>query len=49
MKVPYMLVIGDKEVEDDAVGVRARNEGDLGSMSLDDFKARIIKEIEEYK
>ena len=49
LKVPYMLVIGDKEVEDDAVGVRARNEGDLGSMSLDDFKARIIKEIEEYK
>ena len=49
LKVPYMLVIGDKEVEDDAVGVRARSEGDLGSMSLDDFKARIIKEIEEYK
>ena len=49
MKVPYMLIIGDKEVEENTVGVRSRAEGDIGSMSLDDFKSRIIKDIEDFK
>lgn len=49
-KVPYMLVIGDKEVEDgNIVGVRARKIGDLGSMSIDDFIARVKKEVKELK
>ena len=37
-KVPYMIVIGDKEVESRTVAVRARAKGDLGSMTLEDFK-----------
>ena len=36
-KVPYMLIIGDKEIEEDKVGVRSRSEGDIGQMSLDEF------------
>jgi threonyl-tRNA synthetase len=46
-KVPYMLIIGDKEVENEAVGLRKRGEGDLGAVPLDDFKTRIIKETIE--
>jgi threonyl-tRNA synthetase len=38
-KVPYMIVIGDKEVESRVVAVRERSKGDLGSMSLEEFKA----------
>ncbi len=47
MKIPYMLVIGDKEVENNVVAVRSRKEGDLGTMSVADFLARINEEIEE--
>lgn len=36
-KIPYMLVIGDKEVEGDSVSVRLRSEENLGAMSLDGF------------
>ncbi len=45
-KVPYMLIIGDKEVENGVVAVRARREGDLGTMPLDDFIIRIGREID---
>jgi len=45
-KIPYMLVIGDKEMENGAVAVRSRKDGDLGAMSLDEFIAKITKEIE---
>lgn len=45
-KTPYMLVVGDKEVENGAVSVRSRRDGELGSMSADDFLAKAIKEIE---
>ncbi len=44
-KVPYMLVIGDKEAEQNLVAVRSRSEGDLGTMSLEDFLARLGNEI----
>ena len=44
-KVPYMLVIGDKEIANGEVSVRERHEGDLGPMKLDDFAA-IIKEAQ---
>ena len=47
-KVPYMLVIGDKEIEANAVGVRTRKEGDIGQISVDDFVARIKEEIKNY-
>lgn len=47
-KVPYMLIIGDKEVEAEAVGVRSRKDGDIGQMSQDTFIEKIQKEIKEY-
>ena len=48
-KVPYMLIIGDKEIESNAVGVRSRKDGDIGSMSFDDFSNKIKEEIETFK
>lgn len=48
-KIPYMLVIGDNEVEAATVSPRHRTGGDLGAMSLEDFIARIQKDIEEKK
>lgn len=44
-KVPYMLVLGDKEAENGQVAVRSRKDGDLGPMLLDDFIARITEEV----
>lgn len=46
-KVPYMIVIGDKEAESGVVSVRRRGEGVIGEMSLDDFIARLQKEVAE--
>lgn len=46
-KVPYMLVLGDKEVESGTVSVRSRKDGDIGSMPVEDFLARALKEIAE--
>ena len=45
-KVPYMFVVGDKDIENNCVSVRHRKEGDLGSMPLDDFIAAAVKEID---
>ena len=45
-KVPYMLVIGAKEVESGTVSVRSRRDGELGSMTLDEFVAKAVKEVE---
>ncbi len=45
-KVPYMLVIGDKDIENNVVSVRDRKEGDKGSMSLEAFAAILKDEIE---
>jgi threonyl-tRNA synthetase len=44
-KIPYILVIGDKEVEQGGVAPRLRSGDDLGFMTLDDFVARIKPEI----
>ncbi|OAT79394.1 threonine--tRNA ligase [Desulfotomaculum copahuensis] len=44
-KIPYMLVIGDREAASGAVSVRHRSGGDLGSFSVDDFLARVQEEI----
>ena len=41
-----MLVIGDKEIEGGKVAVRARKEGDLGAMNINDFLELITKEIQ---
>jgi threonyl-tRNA synthetase len=44
-KLPYLLVVGDKEMEAGAVAVRARGGKDLGAMSLDVFVQRITSDI----
>lgn len=46
-KVAYMLILGDKEIEKNAIAVRKRNGEDLGSKDLEDFIKAIKKEIEE--
>jgi threonyl-tRNA synthetase len=46
-KVPYMLIIGEKESEEGLVSVRKHGEGDLGTISPDEFVAIIKKEIEQ--
>ena len=45
-KIPYMLVVGQKEEEENTVSVRSRADGDEGARSLDTFIADILKEIE---
>ena len=45
-KVPYMIILGDKDIENNTVSVRARKAGDLGAMSLEDYIARATQEIE---
>ena len=44
-KVPYMLVLGDKEAENGQVAVRSRKEGDLGPMPLENFIEKITEEV----
>lgn len=48
-KSPYMIVIGDKDIEAGAVSVRSRKAGDMGSMSVDEFVDLIADEIENKK
>ena len=45
-KIPYMLVVGDKEAESSTVSVRSRSAGDLGSMDLNEFLGKIKEEID---
>lgn len=47
-KIPYMLIIGDKEIEANAVGVRSRKDGDIGAMSVEDFINKIEEEIKTF-
>ena len=47
-KIPFMLIIGDKEVEDGAVAPRSRANGDLGSMSVEEFLSMIRTKISEF-
>jgi len=44
MKVPYMAVIGEQELADGTVAIRSRDEGDLGSMTVQDFVTRVTGE-----
>ena len=44
-KIPYMLIVGEKETAEGLVSVRKHGQGDLGSMSIEEFKEQIIKEI----
>lgn len=44
-KIPYMIILGDKEVENKNISVRSRKEGDLGAMDYDAFLSKIQEEI----
>ena len=44
-RVPYMLVAGDKDIENNTVSIRSHKEGDKGAMSLDQFLDGILEEI----
>ena len=46
-KIPYMLIVGDKEVEQGVVAVRSRKGGDLGTMTLEQLLERLEREIAE--
>lgn len=48
-KVPYMLVVGEKEMQDNAVAVRKQGHGDQGVKKVDDFLQQVLTEIAEYK
>jgi threonyl-tRNA synthetase len=45
-KIPYMLIVGSREAEEGTVSVRDRDEGDLGAVQFNEFKDKILKEIE---
>ncbi len=44
-RIPYMLVVGAKEVENNLVAVRSRKSGDIGTMKMEEFKKKILEEI----
>ena len=44
-KIPYLLIVGDKEIENNTISVRARGGEDLGEMSLDDFKVMVLEKV----
>ncbi len=46
-KIPFMLIIGEKEVEEGTVSVRKHGKGDLGSMELDEFTRLVEKEVKK--
>ena len=47
-KVPYMLIVGDKEEQEGKIGVRDRKQGDIGSMSLDEFENKVQEEVKTF-
>jgi threonyl-tRNA synthetase len=47
-KIPYMLVVGDKEKEANAVGIRSRKDGDIGAKDLQEFIKNIKEEIDTF-
>jgi threonyl-tRNA synthetase len=47
LKVPYMLVVGEKEMNEGKVSIRRQGKGDLGAKALDEFVAEIVEEIKE--
>ena len=43
-----MLVVGEKEIEKKAVGVRSRSDGDIGDMAINEFTNKILDEIKNF-
>ncbi len=48
-KVPYMLLAGDKDIENNVISIRSRKLGDIGSMSIDEFVEKILEEVRTKK
>ncbi|MDB5284700.1 MAG: threonine--tRNA ligase, partial [Bacteroidota bacterium] len=48
-RVPYMLIVGEKEAADNSVGIRRQGQGDQGAKPLTEFVTQILAEIAEYK
>ena len=48
-RIPYMLIVGEKEAAENQVSVRKQGEGDKGVMSVDDFAAEINRLVKELK
>ena len=48
-KIPYMLIVGEKEVEGNTVSIRSREEGDIGAKSVEDFTNEILDRIDSKK
>ena len=46
-KIPYVVVIGDKEIEEGAVAIRKRGEGPIGTLKVEDFIVKLSKEIKD--
>ena len=46
-RIPYMLTVGEKEIEDNTFSVRKRGQGDIGSIPVEDFCATVVKENAE--
>lgn len=46
-KIPYMLIVGEKEMNENILSVRRHGKGDLGSMTIDEFVAMIQKQVED--
>ena len=46
-KIPYMIVLGDKEIQADKIAVRSRTKGDLGQTALLEFLAKAKEEVEK--
>ena len=45
IKIPYMAIIGEKEMQDGTVSLRSRDEGDIGALSVEDLVGRIQEEM----
>ncbi len=48
-KIPYMLIVGEKEVEGNTVSIRSREEGDIGAKSVEEFTKEIVERIDSKK
>ena len=48
-KIPYMIILGDKEIQVEAIGVRSRKNGDIGQMTVENFIDKIKHEVEIFE
>ena len=46
-KIPYLIIVGDKEIQSGTISARQRGKGDIGSMKLEEFIEKIKKEIKD--